>query len=294
MPMFWDAYLADTTHLTTEEHGAYLLLLAAMWRRDGSVPDDDKDNARILGLTAAKWRKIKARLSEFLTFESGHISQRNLQKIWKKTQEKIEKNSQNGAKGGRSRSNKNKSLGEANASNSLNPNASIPEPEPEPRVKKEPKGSQKKGTRLPENWTPSEKNIQDAQALSLTTDEVRHEADKFRDYWIGASGQNAIKRDWDATWRNWCRKAAERKPSRSYQQPQNPLAQAFDELRDDIERAERGVEPVSSRQAGDDGAEIIELTAVGGRTYGGREAGGEISLGDGYDPGRVFSGEGFR
>ena len=43
MPMYWDAYIADTTHLSTEEHGAYLLLLAAMWRRDGSVPDDDKD-----------------------------------------------------------------------------------------------------------------------------------------------------------------------------------------------------------------------------------------------------------
>ena len=54
MPMYWDAYLADTTHLSTEEHGAYLLLLAAMWRRDGWVPDDDRDNARIVGLTLAK------------------------------------------------------------------------------------------------------------------------------------------------------------------------------------------------------------------------------------------------
>lgn len=74
MPMYWDAYLADTTHLTTEEHGAYMLLLAAMWRRNGSVPDDDKDNARILGLTPAKWRKIKARLIGFLVIEGGLIS----------------------------------------------------------------------------------------------------------------------------------------------------------------------------------------------------------------------------
>jgi hypothetical protein len=71
--MYWDAYLADTTHLTTEEHGAYMLLLAAMWRRNGSVPDDDKDNARILGLTPAKWRKIKARLMQFLTVTDGTI-----------------------------------------------------------------------------------------------------------------------------------------------------------------------------------------------------------------------------
>jgi len=54
MPMMIDAYIGDTTHLTTEEHGAYLLLLFAMWRRDGSVPDNDKDIARIVGLTVAK------------------------------------------------------------------------------------------------------------------------------------------------------------------------------------------------------------------------------------------------
>ena len=90
MPMYWDAYLADTTHLTTEEHGAYMLLLAAMWRRDGSVPDDDKDNARIIGLTVAKWRKIKSRLSVFLIVKDGMITQKNLQKIWENTQEKID------------------------------------------------------------------------------------------------------------------------------------------------------------------------------------------------------------
>lgn len=73
MPMYWYTYLADTTHLTTEEHGAYLLLLGAMWRRNGSVPDHDADNARIVGLTKAKWRKAKARLEPFLTVHDGRI-----------------------------------------------------------------------------------------------------------------------------------------------------------------------------------------------------------------------------
>lgn len=130
MPMFWDAYLADTTHLTTEEHGAYLLLLAAMWRRNGFVPDDDKDNARILGLTVSKWRKTKRRLSDFLIFEDGHISQKNLQKIWEKTQEKINKNRENGSLGGRPKSNKNNSIPKANGSIYDNRNETIPEPEP--------------------------------------------------------------------------------------------------------------------------------------------------------------------
>ena len=140
MPMFWDAYLADTTHLSTEEHGAYLLLLAAMWRRNGWVPDDDRDNARILGMTPAKWRRVKDRLSGFLIFEGGQITQKNLLKIWKITQEKIEKNRENGAKGGRPKSSENKPVGKANGSSADNPNETIPEPEPYVR-EEEPKGS---------------------------------------------------------------------------------------------------------------------------------------------------------
>ena len=135
--MFWDAYLADTTHLTTEEHGAYMLLLAAMWRRNGWVPDDDRDNARILGLTPAKWRKIRGRLSEFLTVRDGMITQKNLLKIWENTQEKIEKNKSNGSKGGRPKSKKNNDLEKANGFNSDKPNQTIPEPEPEPYKKED-------------------------------------------------------------------------------------------------------------------------------------------------------------
>ena len=135
MPMYWDAYLADTTHLTTEEHGVYMLLLAAMWRRNGYVPDDDKDNARILGLTPAKWRKAKARLLATISgfkVENGSITQEKLQKTWEITQEKITKNKVNGAKGGRAAASKINNLDQANATVSVKPKSSIPEPEPEP------------------------------------------------------------------------------------------------------------------------------------------------------------------
>lgn len=142
MPMYWDAYLADTTHLTTEEHGAYMLLLAAMWRRNSWVPDDDKDNARIVGVTPAKWRKIKARLVDTvsgLRIADGRITQEKLQKVWENTQENIAKNRKNGAKGGRPKSNKNNDLAKPNGFVSVNPNETIPEPYPypEPDIDKE-------------------------------------------------------------------------------------------------------------------------------------------------------------
>ncbi len=203
MPMFWDAYLADTTHLTTEEHGAYMLLLGAMWRRNGWVPDDDRDNARILGLTLGKWRKIKARLAGFLTFQNGEITQKKLLETWENTQEKIEKNRVNGSKGGRPKSFKNNSLPKANGSVSDNPNETIPEPEP---VKREAKASPKRrGSRLPEDWVLPAEWGQWALGEGWPEQIIRAEADKFRDYWHSVAGQKGVKLDWLATWRNWMR-----------------------------------------------------------------------------------------
>lgn len=38
---------------------------------------------------------------------------------------------------------------------------------------------------------------------------VPSEFDTFRDYWRARDGPGATKRDWFATWRNWCRRAAQ-------------------------------------------------------------------------------------
>jgi uncharacterized protein YdaU (DUF1376 family) len=81
IPLFADAYLADTTHLTTEEHGAYLLLLMAAWRQgDCALPHDDRKLARIAGLTPRKWAAIKPTIMEFWQVENGRIYQLRLRK----------------------------------------------------------------------------------------------------------------------------------------------------------------------------------------------------------------------
>jgi hypothetical protein len=38
---------------------------------------------------------------------------------------------------------------------------------------------------------------------------ARGELGKFRDFWQAKAGADACKVDWDATWRNWIRRAAE-------------------------------------------------------------------------------------
>jgi uncharacterized protein YdaU (DUF1376 family) len=79
MTLWTDSYLADTRHLSTEEHGAYLLLLMAMWRSpDGWLEDDDHRLARMAGLGVKKWRRIRPALADMLKVENGRVSQKRL------------------------------------------------------------------------------------------------------------------------------------------------------------------------------------------------------------------------
>src|SRR5262245_15972088 len=83
MPLFIDAYLDDTTHLTAEEHGAYRLLLMAMWRRNGSVPNDDEDLARICCVAPKRWSRVKQRIMPFLKVnEQDELTQKRLVNTW--------------------------------------------------------------------------------------------------------------------------------------------------------------------------------------------------------------------
>ncbi|RPA65781.1 hypothetical protein EF294_03325 [Gordonia oryzae] len=66
--------------------------------------------------------------------------------------------------------------------------------------------AQKRGTRLPEGWMPDQSVI--AQMRQERPDvDLQAEHRKFADHWKAATGKNATKRDWDATWRNWIRNA---------------------------------------------------------------------------------------
>ena len=82
--------------------------------------------------------------------------------------------------------------------------------EPEPSATKQP-GERRNGSRLPSNWQLPTSWLTWAlgQPFGFDEDQVRTEAEKFRDYWLGKAGKDALKVDWEATWRNWMRKAHE-------------------------------------------------------------------------------------
>jgi uncharacterized protein YdaU (DUF1376 family) len=52
MPIYWGDYLRDTRHFNTEQHGAYLLLIAHYWQ-NGSLPTDEGQLGLKSGITKA-------------------------------------------------------------------------------------------------------------------------------------------------------------------------------------------------------------------------------------------------
>jgi len=80
LPLWTDAYLADTLDLTLEEHGAYLKLLMIAWRRPTcAVPDDDTWIARTLGCHGKTWRKLRPGILEkFFVLEGAEWVQKRL------------------------------------------------------------------------------------------------------------------------------------------------------------------------------------------------------------------------
>lgn len=77
MPMFGGDYLKDTTDLSTEEHGAYWLLLLNAWNRGGRLPNDQEKLARMAGLLhePARWKRVWSTIRRFWTVDGDEIFQ---------------------------------------------------------------------------------------------------------------------------------------------------------------------------------------------------------------------------
>ena len=101
LPLYVADYLADTTHLNTEQHGAYLLLLMAMWRGGGRLPHDEARLAQITRLGLVAWRKHSAVLLAFFTETDGLLEQGRLIEEYLRATKNNDAQRANGAKGGR-------------------------------------------------------------------------------------------------------------------------------------------------------------------------------------------------
>ena len=96
MPLYIGDYLGDTGHLTTTQHGAYLLLMMHYWRK-GELPDDDKQLSKITKLPLKVWTEYRETLQDF--FYDGWRHKRIDAELYK-TENISQKRSAAGYKGG--------------------------------------------------------------------------------------------------------------------------------------------------------------------------------------------------
>jgi uncharacterized protein YdaU (DUF1376 family) len=95
MPFFVGDYLSATTRLTTEQHGAYILLLLDYWK-NGPPPNDDAVLAQIVRLSPAAWRKAKPALIGFFDVKDGKLIQKRVERERVRAAENVEKRRQAG------------------------------------------------------------------------------------------------------------------------------------------------------------------------------------------------------
>jgi uncharacterized protein YdaU (DUF1376 family) len=241
LPLFTDAFIADTLDLDAEVTGAYLMLLMVAWRSpDCELPDDDDKLARFARCSKSRWKKIKPNVLKFFenNKKNGTFFQKRLKKEYERALRSLETKRENGRRGGRPKSLENKDTDKAIGSNSdidsdnrednLNITESkAPNPNPNPNLKNPPLGPPKKvdkskGARLDPDWWPDGADRKYANDKGLTDLDVDREAEKFRNYWLAKAGQSARKVDWGLTWRNWCLNATE-DVSRNQSPPKKPM-----------------------------------------------------------------------
>jgi uncharacterized protein YdaU (DUF1376 family) len=203
-PADWDN---GTARLTLEEEAAYLRIVNSIHKHKGPVPDVDRVLAGMFRTSTRKARSLISALigAGKIIIEDGAIwNDRARSDLVHRGFVSVSR-AESGAKGGRmsaelrAKSLETKEPEQANAS---------PREEKRREENTEAKASvaSKRGSRLSAEWFLPRDWGDWAISEGLVDDEIRSEADRFRDYWIGVAGAKGVKADWSATWRNWIRK----------------------------------------------------------------------------------------
>jgi uncharacterized protein YdaU (DUF1376 family) len=220
MKLFVGDYLADTGHLRTIEHGAYLLLIMHYWRT-GPLPDDARKLASVARMSPREWAMHGAAVCAMFTATDGVLRHKRVDAEMAAALEVSTKRANAAHARHNGKGLKNNETTHANALHvyskctpcavCLQALCICPATESHSQSQKEKEGKKEKATlrasRLPIDWTPSVADRAFARDLGLDPDKV---AANFRDYWHGVPGAKGTKADWPATWRNKCRSDAER------------------------------------------------------------------------------------
>ena len=96
LPLHTDALLADTSHMSPAEFGAYCRLLFVAWRHGARLDNKPDELARIVGVSRRDWNRLARVVLKPMTVTSDGVSQKRLTDTWMRVQEIRRKRAQNG------------------------------------------------------------------------------------------------------------------------------------------------------------------------------------------------------
>lgn len=205
LPLDTSAYLSDTGHLKTIEHGAYLLILMAMWRsKDGWLPASDHYLARATRMTLGRWKRIAPAIRALLVTQGEKVSQKRVQRDRRNQYVTPSKEIPTGnpIRGAKSLKNIDP-IPKTGETPKIPTTTLFEEGSVTSVVKKEnKKGS---GHRLPDDWRPREaERLYARTVLRMPDAEIDRRAERLRRWALSnAHRKVALKSDWDMTFRNW-------------------------------------------------------------------------------------------
>jgi uncharacterized protein YdaU (DUF1376 family) len=214
IPFYPSDWLGGTRSMSDAETGVYITLIATMYEMAAPIERNDDRLYRVCGSKskASFVKSLNYLMSEGKIIETDDgLFNEKVSKVIQQTIEKSDKAKAAAQSRWDRKPSKNKGAGDADAYGTHMPEGCQLELEPElytntsvfvsePDKPDKPKVAAKRATAIPENWVPSERNIQDAIDRQFSEKEISNEADQFRDY--NLSKGNRYK-DWDAAWRTW-------------------------------------------------------------------------------------------
>lgn len=196
MPLYWGDYFGKTTSLSTEEHGAYLLLIGTYWQRGRALPDDDRFLASCTKLSQKRWRNMRQKICEFFSVQEGVWRHERVELEILRSSERLKSARANGRAGGLAKS-KLITVTVTNTEEERKENSSL-------------RDEQKKSVRVSKTQIPETAPSELDQKRAITywqkhgrqdlVEAVDDQASQFRAYHLKEGSRMA---DWSAAWTTW-------------------------------------------------------------------------------------------
>lgn len=209
---FASDWLAGTRGMSAAETGVYITLIATMYERQEPIPEDHARLARLCGASNSAFKKALDILiddEKIIRTDAGLWNERvQKERVYLSEKSEVGLQAAN-ARWGKKDNENNDEIMQTQCGRNAN---AMPFQKPDIKIENNSnelsKKKDKNGTRLPADFYPDREW---SAQQGFSNSELRDQFARFQDYWNSLSGAKAVKKDWQATWRNWIRSAKDRK-----------------------------------------------------------------------------------